>query len=248
MSVSGATTLAGEILASYEAVRRHSPQNEAISKAWAMYWGTHYGSREFWFAYAEYLGKLTDLDRQIELFCKDTRSLQLFSNALTRLRASFDPIYLQNQTAQLSNLDETFNIIHLASAILPTTMNDPIEPLTIEGIGKMLDEMMGELERAEIDSQLSQFLRGNMSFLRWAVANYATLGTDGLSKAYGLVASEFIRAWGKRAPENPSSESWWQSARSKMKLIGEGVIWSEKLASGAEKLLTHGDDVINLLT
>jgi hypothetical protein len=246
MSVSAATTLVAEILEPYETVSRASKQR-IIRDVWASYWNTQYASSEFWFAYSQYVSKLEDLKWQIGQYSKDDRSPELFIGAVKRLEAYFDVVYIQNQVNNLLSLSETFNIIHLASAIVPASSDGTIEIATIKSIVNQLEELIGQLNETDLDLSLKKFLGANFSFLRWAAANYETLGVSGLSKAYGMVASEFMRAWGRRDQQDTASEGFWQSARKKLKLIGEGVIWTEKIVAGSEKLIGHVDDIAGLL-
>ncbi len=240
-------TIVEEILVPYEHVRK-GRQNEKLRDLWASYWGTTYATSQFWFAYAQYYAKLEELDQQLQVYAKDERSKQLFGGAVSRLRAHYDVGYLANTTSNIASLDETFNIIHLASALLPKTLNEPIEVSTAESISTQIRQLIDELEGSDLSDDLKRFLKSQFVLLLWAASNYNTVGIDGLSKVYGMVASEFMRVWGKKESGTRPDDPWWKSARAKLKLIGEGVIWSEKLASGAEKLLSHGDDLANLIT
>ncbi|NYT39286.1 hypothetical protein HZY97_00815 [Sphingomonas sp. R-74633] len=247
MTVAGAATLAGEILEAYEAIRK-GRQNRDLRDEWAEFWGTQYGTGEFWFAYAQFAAKLDDLRSQIEESVKDERSKELFLGALRRMRASYDVIYLQNNVSNIAQLDETFNIIHLASNVLPMNTRSNIETVTVEAVAAQIAELIDGIEGADFDGQLARFLRGQLTFLHWAVENYPSLGIAGLSKAYGMVASEFARAWSNRAEGDEVKEKWWEKTRKGLKLVGEGVIWGEKVAAGAEKLLTHADDIAGIIS
>ena len=248
MSVADASNLVGEVLQPYEWVRGQAATGMAIQELWAQYWGANYGSAEFWFAYAKYKTKLENLAVLLEKYSKDERSKALFVGAVSRLTGFFTPLYMQNAVSNLTQLDETFNIIHIASAMIPDVPKAKIEAATIDAIREDVSNLIAELDGVEMELQLKLFLKSNFTFLRWAINNYDKVGIDGLSKAYGMVASEFMRAWGDQNTEPAKAEPWWQNAKAKLKLIGEGVIWSEKFASGADKLLTHADDIVDALT
>lgn len=240
-------TIVQEVLIPYEHVRRVNPSHK-LQNLWAAYWGTQFATSEFWFSYAQYCMKLEELGRQLNVYAKDERSRELFLGALERLKAHFNVSYLAHNASNIAGLDETFNIIYLSSAILPPSRNKPVEPATAEAIAIQIDEMVEQLSESDIPDDVQAFLKSQFVILKWAACNYQSIGIDGLSKAYGMVASEFMRVWGGEQSEKANKDPWWKGARDKMKLIGEGVIWSEKLASGAEKLIGHADDVAGLFT
>lgn len=247
MSVADSTTIVGEVLDPFETVKKFQDPSAKSRTVWARYWGTTYGTSPFWFAYAQFLAKVDVLYEQLDHHSKDQRSRDLFLGAVDRLKSQLEVTALNNPISHMAGLDETFNIIYLSASILPNSMNDRIENATVDTIVADLSELLTELEAADMDAQLRAFLRGQFEFLKWAAANYAALGIDGLSKAYGMVTSEFMRAWGKQEEPAPTAAAWWQKARGKLELVGKGVIWSEKVASGAEKLLTHADKITDAL-
>jgi hypothetical protein len=247
MSVSDAQNLVGEILEPYEWVRKQTTTSLPIQEVWARYWGTRYGTSEFWFAYANYKGKLDTLSELLVFYSKDPRSLELFVSAVARLAAHYDVVYLRNEVRNLAQLDETFNIVHLASTVLPVHGSKRVEPVTIDAIAEDIADLLKQLDEASIEPQIKAFLKVNFVFLQWAIKNYRQIGIDGLSKAYGSVASEFMRVYSDQEPEK-KAEPWWGKAKKNLKLIGEGVLWTEKLAGGAEKLLSHADDVIGIIS
>ncbi|VXD02892.1 hypothetical protein [Sphingomonas sp. 8AM] len=247
--MSETTSLISDVLVPYETVKRNPQPNVLLQVAWANYWGTEYGSSAFWFAYSQYLEKFERLSVEIVARAKDDRSRSLFLSAINKLKGPLDASYLGSSVSSLAGLDETFNIIHLANSIIPEKAAPTIEVATLQAVVARLVELREGLAESEIDVDLKTFLRSQLVFLEWAAANFEALGIEGLSKAYGMVASEVVRTWGVAATsEDVSSDPWWGKARATLRLIGEGVIWSEKVAGGADKLLGFPEHLSKAIT
>ena len=231
-----------------ELFRELSIGSKPMGKAIAGKFDAPEGTERFYLVLASLRSKCDQLARDISASPLKESSKGLYLGAVATLSryigvdAMFDL-----STDELRSESQAFQYLTLVDDFLaPLDFRVVPKPILIE-LGDKASSILADLQGAGLEPRLTAFLQAQISQFIWALQNYEALGIDGVSRAWGSMASELMRSQGMHGSTAPQAKSWFKKAVPIVGYIGVVVTTASATVERADNLLTHGSHIMEVL-
>jgi hypothetical protein len=239
-------TRASEIVSIFQALSGGS--NVHIDDGWARLLGTAKSSEEFYLSIGAISKSLDLLKIEIEESALRPASKEKYIGAVNVLKTYVSVENLRSsQTEHVKAQADAFGLLTLLDDVLLPISNHEISEKTLSAWKAELSALIDGANRAIHEETLRSFVINQLSSLEWAINNYKWVGVEGISKAFGAMTSELARSQGMRGGQDPSAQTWYAKAKKPILAIGAALVAVSAVAENSDKILTHGNHILELI-
>ncbi|WP_336979714.1 hypothetical protein [Altererythrobacter fulvus] len=242
-------TVAGELPELAETIIKHSNHGrDTITSVLGFMWQEPEWSANFLLGINVLAEKFDRLSFEIEEADISERSRKLYQGAAEILRNLMLPPGLLGKTVDhLHNQQNHIDILFMASDTLkrPSLSIPPIE-LRQELI-KTLESAITQTKEADLDAALERLIVSHLETVLFAVRAFEHLGVEGVTRIFGAAVADVTRAAKLPEAKTGTAKQIFKATKTALAAVGGLLIFSGQAAEGAEKLISHGEGVLESL-